>query len=66
MTIIDNIDISVLLKAKGWEDHETRNQCEENCVGDRAGASLERSPHRVHAVRIPESGKAGIHQDGAL
>lgn len=28
--------------------------------------SPERSPHRVHAVRIPESGKAGIHQDGAL
>lgn len=66
MTIIDNIDISVLLKAKGWEDHETRNQWEENCVGDRVGASPERSPHRVHAVRIPESGKAGIHQDGAL
>lgn len=55
MTIIDNIDISVLLKAKGWEDHETRNQCEENCVGDRAGASPERSPHRVHAVRIQKA-----------
>ncbi len=66
MTIIDNIDISVLLKAKVWEDHETHNQCEENCVGDRVAASPERSLHRVHSVRIPESGKAGIHQDGAL
>ena len=66
MTIIDNIDISVLLKAKVWEDHETHNQCEENCVGDRVGASPERSLHRVNSVRIPESGKAGIHQDGAL